>query len=109
MSQVNDVRRKPIFVNLKGEEHEIIFSLEAFAEMEERYGSVDAAMEEMNKGKVKDIKFFLWAALLHEDNPPSEKEIAKAIDIRDLKELIARVMQALGADAPSSPDQNPNK
>lgn len=109
MSQLNDVKRKPIYINLKGEEHEIVFSLEAFAELEERYGTVDDAMEEINKGKIKDIKFFLWTALLHEDNPLSENEVAKAIDIRDLKEIVANVMKALGADAPASPDQNPNK
>lgn len=109
MSNLSDVKRKPITVELRGREYELMYSLEAFAQMEEEYGSVDAAMTTLQEGKIKDIKFFIHAALLHMDNPPTQIDVAKMIDFRELNVVMAKIMEALNTDAPQSPDQNPNK
>lgn len=49
MSNVNKVKRAPVFIELDGKQMELKFTLNSFAEMEDRYGTVDAALEQMQK------------------------------------------------------------
>lgn len=45
----------------------IQFDMNAYAELEEMYGSVDAAMSQLEKGKMKDLGVMLWVGLIHEE------------------------------------------
>lgn len=43
------------------------FDMNAFAELETRFGSVQAAMTNLMKGRIADVRLILWAALIHEE------------------------------------------
>lgn len=69
MSNVQDIKQ---FANqttmvLGGKTRVLQFDMNAFAELEERFGSVEAAMEQLSGGKMKDIRLILWTALIHEE------------------------------------------
>lgn len=103
MANLQEIRRPKVFIELKdGEQVELMMSLEAFAEMEEQYGSVEAAMHALEQNKIKDIKFLLWAATLHLDNPMSAKQLAGKIDIRRLTDVVKSLTQVMAADAPAA-------
>lgn len=50
----------------EGKERFVKFDLNAFAEMEKIYGSMDAANEALSKGTMKDIRQILWLGLIHD-------------------------------------------
>ena len=69
MAKVNDVKQhaNPVTMELGGKKRTLQFDMNAFAELEKRFGSIDDAMEQLASGKMGDIKIILWAALIHEE------------------------------------------
>lgn len=106
MANLNDVKRKPINVTLKdGIERELIFDLNAMAELEDAYGSVESAFDALeNKGSVKALRKVLWAGLLHEENPMSERQVGELVDIQYMAEIVGSLNEALASDMPT-PEQ----
>jgi chromosome condensin MukBEF ATPase and DNA-binding subunit MukB len=62
----------------------------------------------MESGKIKPIIFMLWAGLIHEDENLTEKQVARAVDVRDLKSLADRMNQVMGSDLPVKNEESPN-
>lgn len=107
MPHLVDVKRQPIIVNLKDKEYELLYSLEAFAQMEENHGSVDTAMAQYSSGKIASVKEMLYLGFIHLDNPPTMEQIGKGIDIRDLKKIMAIALSAIKLDGELE-DSSPN-
>lgn len=104
---VKDVRVKAIPVgNLGGKERSIKYDLNAFAELEEHYGSVDKAMEELEQGSIKAVRVMLWAGLIHEELDDkgipmiTPKLVGSWIGIGDLEELSTKIYAAMESVAP---------
>lgn len=67
MKAVANVRTLPKYFTLGNKQRSIKFDLNSYAAIEERYESVEAAFEELELGKIKTIRFLLWAGLIHEE------------------------------------------
>lgn len=66
--ELNTIRKvNPVTIELGGKERVIQFDMNAFAELETRYGTMDAAVKSLSSGKVKDVRVSLWAGLIHEE------------------------------------------
>lgn len=66
-SNLNDIRLNngEFFIgNFEGKDRYIKFDLNAFAEMETIFGSMEAAQERIKKGSMKDIRTVLWLGLI---------------------------------------------
>lgn len=102
MANVNDVKNKVVKLTLlDGVERVLRYDLNAMAELEDRYGSVDAAFEAMDNGSIKAIRFVLWAGLIHEDASLTEQQVGSLIDMPYLQDLMKYVGQAFGNDMPN--------
>lgn len=70
MADIHDIRPNPggtpIGV-LGGRERTIKFDLNAFAEIDRRFGNIEALMTQMEKGSFDAIKKILWAGLIHDE------------------------------------------
>lgn len=110
MSNVADVKPKKRTVDLgDGVEREIVLSLNAMAELEDKYGSVDNAFEKIKNGSVATTRFLLWCVLVPDgDTDLTEREIGKLIKLDNIQEIMASVMDALEEQMPSSTD-SPNQ
>lgn len=113
MANVNDVKNKVVKLTLlDGVERTLRYDLNAMAELEDRYGSVDAAFEAMDKNSIKAVRCVLWAGLIHEDPGLTEQKVGSLIDMKYLQELMSSVGQAFNADLPkqeqSGDTANPN-
>lgn len=110
MSNVKDIQNKPIKITLTdGVERTIRFTLNAMAELEDKYGTVDAAFEQLDKGSIKAVRFILWAGLIHEDPDLTEQQVGNLIDIQYMQSLMTSIGTAFDADMPAVPEaQNPN-
>lgn len=72
MSNIKDVkevdpRLDPTLVQLGGKLRRLQFDLNAFGELENKFGTIQKAMEQLQKGRMADVKIILWAALIHEE------------------------------------------
>lgn len=101
MSNVKDVKSKDIKITLNdGVERTIKFTLNAMAELEDRYGSVDEAFKQLDNNSIKAVRCILWAGLIHEDPELTEQQVGNLIDIQYMQELMASLGEAFDADMP---------
>lgn len=110
MSNVADVKPKKRTVDLgDGVEREVVLSLNAMAELEDKYGSIDNAFEKIKKGSIATIRFLLWCVLVPDgDTDLTEREIGRLIKLDNIQEIMTSVMDALEEQMPPSTD-SPNQ
>ena len=117
MSNLRDVKPQIKTITLNdGVEREIRFTLNALAELEERYGSVDAAFAALDNNSIKALRCVLWAALQYSDDSLTERQVGNLIDLgcaRDimdtLGEALSEAMPDESADASSNVTAEPQK
>lgn len=100
MSNIRDVRRKPVLVELQEETYELCYDLNAFAELEEQFGSVENALKTMEKGSFKAIRTFIWAGLIRNDETLTERQVGALIQPTDLEYLADKIAEALDGVSP---------
>lgn len=101
MSSIKDVKSNITKIKLlDGVERTIKFDLNAMAELEDKYGSVDAAFEMLDKNSIKALRFILWAGLVHEDESLTERQVGSLIDMKYMQELMETLGGAFEADLP---------
>ena len=106
MSNLKDVKPKVQTITLRdGVQRELRFTLNAMAELEDKYGSVDKAFEELDKSSFKAIRFILWAGLTDSDPTLTEQTVGSLIDITELKNLMKVLTESMGADMPEPSDE----
>jgi hypothetical protein len=67
MAQIQDLRPKIVKIDLGGKERVIKFDLNAYAELENRFGSVEKAMNILQEGSLVGLRTILWAGLIHDE------------------------------------------
>ena len=108
MSNLKDVSSKAVKITLSdGVERELRYTLNAMAEMEDRYGSVDATFEALNKNSMKAVRFVLWVGLMDSDPGLTEQQVGSLIDTRVLPDIMRTVEHAFDNDMPED-KQVPN-
>lgn len=102
MANLNDAKAKVAYITLRdGVKREIRFTLNAMAEMEDKYGSVDAAFTALENSSIKAVRFILWAGLLHdEEHPITEQQVGNLIDTRNMPDVIKSINDAMTNDMP---------
>ena len=109
MANIKKLRREPIVVDIgDGVERKLRYTLNSFALIEEKYGTIDKAMEALNSGSIAAIRFVLWAGLVHEDENLSEHYVGNQIDLSDLEDLAEKMNKAMMGDLPQDEVVNPN-
>ena len=113
MSNLKDAKSKGTPITLcDGVERELKFTLNALAEMEDKYGTVEEAFKKLDTGSMKAIRFVLWAGLMHSDENLTEKQVGALIDVNSMEDLVKQLGNAFNSDMPAQLDdggsKNPN-
>jgi len=109
MANIEKLRREPVVIDIgDGVERKLRYTLNSFALIEEKYGTIDKAMEILKSGSVAAIRFVLWAGLIHEDENLSEHYVGSQIDLSDLEDLAEKMNKAMMGDLPQDEVVNPN-
>ena len=109
MANIKKLRREPVVIDIgDGIERELRYTLNSFALIEEKYGTIDNAMEALKSGSIAAIRFVLWAGLIHEDENLSEHYVGSQIDLSDLEDLAEKMNKAMMGDLPQDEVVNPN-
>ena len=109
MSTLQDVKPKKVEIKFRdGSVHEVQFTLNALALLEEKYGDVIMLINDLSsiiisldKGSFVAIRYMLWAALQHEAEPLTETEVGNMIDINSLQDISGLLTEAVGNDMPT--------
>jgi hypothetical protein len=106
MAKVNDAKRVENTITLTdGVKRKLRFTLNAMAELEDKYGSVDEAFELLEKSNIKALRFILWTGLMSDSPELTEMDVGNLIDIQYMKELMETLGTAFGSDMPSKPEE----
>jgi hypothetical protein len=109
MADIVKVRKAPVKVDIgDGQERHLRYTLNAFALLEEKYGTMDKAMEALESGSIIAIRYILWAGLVHEDENLTEHYVGSHIDLSDLEVLAEKMNEAMMGDLPQDKVANPN-
>ena len=103
MSDIKAVRPVKHTIDLgDGVEREICFTLNAMADLEEKFGTVEAAFEKMEQNNISAIRFLLWCLLNTDDTEElTERQVGNLIDLSNLNELMDSVMDYLEEAMPA--------
>ena len=106
MSNLKDVRPEVQTITLRdGVQRELRFTLNAMAELEDKYGSVDKAFEVLDSGSFKAIRFILWAGLVDNDAALTEQKVGSLIDMTELSNIMQALTKSMGADMPEQSEE----
>jgi hypothetical protein len=104
---VKDIRQKGFEVELD-KKRTLMFDLNSFAEIEEKYGSFDDAIAQLEKGSVKALRTLLWAGLIHEDENLTEKQVGSMLDMTKMQEVSQTLVAAIGDNVPEAEPEEGN-
>lgn len=97
----SDIKLKPVKVKLD-KERNLKYDFNAFAEIEEKFGTVQKALDELNKQKMRAIRTILWAGLIHEDEKLTERQVGAMFTLGDIGEIVSPLMEAITAALPKA-------
>jgi len=111
MSDLKAIKNQGVKVNIGGEEKVFKFDLNAFALLEEEYGSLDELNKIFPKKdedecenkvqiKIKDIRKLLWAGLIHADERLTERAVGSLLSLTDMNEVAKKIGVAFMAAMP---------
>lgn len=119
MSHIKDVKKTfqtgELPFELGGRKRRLQFDLNSFAELENKFGSVNDAMNELQTGGMKSIRFILWTALIHDEailddigEPVGYKitpyQVGGWITPQMLPEISQKLTEAMGVSLPDVKD-----
>ena len=102
-----------------GVERFVRYDLNAFAEMEHIYGSMEAANEALTKGSMSDVRRILWLGLIHDqailDDVTGEPikyklsmyEVGRWLTPANMKEVMEKLNSAISGSVPEETATTP--
>lgn len=109
MANIKDMKSKDVTITLAdGVERTIKFDLNAMADLEDKYGSVDEAFAMLDKNSIKALRFILWVGLRHEDESLTEMQVGSLIDIKYIQSLMGTLGEAFETDMPTEDEESEN-
>lgn len=107
MANVNHMKGKAVPIKLSdGKERTLKYTLNALAELEERYGTVEEAFKKLESNSIKAVRCILWAGLMHDKDPNTgrsltEDEVGELLDVAYMQELMETMSVAMNSDLPN--------
>lgn len=98
-----ELRPSRVVVSLGGEDRELLYDLNALVELEAHFGGLQGILN--IESNLANIRFMLWAGLIHAAPDLTEREVGAMVDTRRLNEYAEAVAQALQNALPP-PDPN---
>lgn len=98
--KASELRSKGIKFTLGNKEYELKFNMNTFCELEEVYGDINKAFEDLQLMKIKAIRALLYAAIKVEDDTVTLKSVGDLLQLGDLERLGTVINEALSESMP---------
>ena len=102
--------------NFGGKDRYIRYDLNAFAEMEDMFGTMEKAQERLQSGSMKDIRTVLWLGLIWDEveldevtGDPirytlSQYQVGSWLTTMNLQEVMNKLQNAISGSLPDGPE-----
>lgn len=98
--KASELKNKGIKFKLKDNEYELKFDMNTFCELEDLYGDINQAFEDLQNRKIKAIRALIYAAIKAEDESVTLKEVGKMLTLNDMERLGTAINEALSMAMP---------
>ncbi|WP_307992313.1 hypothetical protein [uncultured Clostridium sp.] len=98
--KASELKNKGIKFKLKDNEYELKFDMNTFCELEEVYGDINQAFEDLQNRKIKAIRALIYSAIKAEDESVTLKEVGRMLTLNDMERLGAAINEALNMAMP---------
>ncbi len=98
--KASELKNKGIKFMLGDKEYEMKFNMNTFCELEEIYGDLNKALDDLKAKKIKAIRALIYAAVKVDDETATLKSIGEKLEIQDLERLGTAINEALGKTMP---------
>ncbi|MGE5417430.1 MAG: hypothetical protein ACM3UZ_11905 [Acidobacteriota bacterium] len=95
-----ELKNKGIPFILGGKQYRLKLNMNTFCELEEIYGDINAAFEDLQKMKMKAVRALIYAAVKTENQNISLKEVGEQLELKDLELLATAINEALSIAMP---------
>lgn len=93
--KASQLKNKGIKFQINEKEYELKFDMNTFCELEEVYGDINKAFEDLQNRKIKAIRALIYSAIKAEDESVTLKEVGKMLTLNDMERLGAAINEAL--------------
>lgn len=95
-----ELKNKGIKFMLGDKEYELKLNMNTFCELEEIYGDLNTAFDDLQKMKMKAVRALIYAAIKTENETITLKEVGQQLELDDLEKLGTAINQALNQAMP---------
>jgi hypothetical protein len=95
-----ELKDKGIKFTLNEKEYELKFNLNTFCELEDIYGDLNKAFEDLQRMKIKAVRALVYAAVKVEDDSVTLKSVGSLLGLDDLERLGTVINEALSIAMP---------
>lgn len=85
--KASELRNKGIKFTLKDKEYDLKFNMNTFCELEEVYGDINKAFDDLQNMKIKAIRALIYSAIKTEDETVTLKSVGEMLELSDLERL----------------------
>lgn len=93
--KATELKSKGIKFKLYKKEYELKLDLNTFCELEEMYGDLESAFDDLQNMKLKAVRALIYAAIKTEDEKITLKKVGEGIKLDDLERLSTVISEAL--------------
>lgn len=98
--KASELKNKGIRFKLKDNEYKLKFDMNTFCELEEVYGDINQAFEDLQNRKIKAIRALIYSAIKAEDESVTLKEVGRMLTLNDMERLGSAINEALSVAMP---------
>jgi hypothetical protein len=95
-----ELKNKGIQFTLGNKEYELKFNMNTFCELEDVYGDINKAFEDLQNMKIKSIRALIYSAIKVQDETVTLKDVGDMLELNDLERLGTVINEALGDSMP---------
>ena len=100
-----ELKNKGIKFTLGPKEYELKLNMNTFCELEEIYGDLNTAFEDLQKMKMKAVRALVYAAVKSEDEKATLKGVGEQLQLEDLERLGTAINEALDQAMPEAEEE----
>lgn len=98
--KATELKNKGVKITLSNKEYNLKFNMNTFCELEEVYGDINKAFEDLQLMKVKAIRALIYSAIKVEDENVTLKSVGDLLSLKDLENLGTLINEALSNSMP---------
>ncbi len=103
--KASELKNKGIKFTLKDKEYDLKLNMNTFCELEEVYGDINKAFDDLQNMKIKAIRALIYSAIKVEDETVTLKGIGELLEVNDLERIGTAINEALSTAMPEAEEQ----